>query len=194
MKYSFDQSAYSFGALIVCLIGVVILFAWLWILSSEVRTLKDQNDHGLAVCRDSFNGIKTELAAVKESTPGLGEFMTTMQLHIGKLWFAGKASNWKLARYELDELKESMEAAESLHAVKNEVNVSNVLDSVVQTQIAELAESIERKNPTDFQKAYDETRSACNGCHESSGHKFIQIVRPSAPPVTNQRWDLEATR
>jgi hypothetical protein len=113
---------------------------------------------------------------------------------MGKLWFAGKASNWELARYELDELKETIDAAESLHAVKNEVNVSNVLDSVVQTQIAQVAESIERKNQADFQKAYDGTRSACNGCHESSGHKFIQIVRPATPPVTNQRWDLEATR
>lgn len=37
-----------------------------------------------------------------------------------------------------------------------------------------------------FQKAYDETLSACNGCHTESGHRFIRIVRPSAPPFTNQ--------
>jgi hypothetical protein len=138
--------------------------------------------------------MQPELSSVKESTPGLGEFMTTIQLHMGKLWFAAKAKNWQLAEYELDELKETMEGAESLHAVKNGVNVSSVLDSVVQTQIAELAESIKRQNQADFQKAYDETRSACNGCHESAGYGFIQIVRPNAPPVTNQRWNSPATK
>src|SRR5215475_11921350 len=39
-----------------------------------------------------------------------------------------------------------------------------------------------------FQKSYDETLSACNGCHTEAGYKFIHIVRPTAPPVSNQRW------
>jgi hypothetical protein len=111
--------------------------------------------------------------------------MTTIQLHAGKLWFSAKAANWDLAEYELDELKETMEAAKGLNAEKNGVKISNVLDSVLQTQVAHLAESIKRKSSTEFQKSYDETLSACNGCHTESGYKFIRIVRPSAPPVTN---------
>jgi hypothetical protein len=39
---------------------------------------------------------------------------------------------------------------------------------------------------------YDETLSACNGCHSDAGYKFIQIVRPAAPPVMNQRFQPEA--
>jgi hypothetical protein len=113
---------------------------------------------------------------------------------VGKLWFATKASNWELANYELDELKETMEAAKALNAEKNGVKISSVLDSVVQTQVAELAASIERKNPAEFQKSYDETLSACNGCHTETGYRFIHIIRPSAPPVTNQRWELEPKR
>jgi hypothetical protein len=50
--------------------------------------------------------------------------MTTIQLHIGKLWFAAQASNWDLAEYELDELKETMEAAKGLNSEKNGVKVS----------------------------------------------------------------------
>jgi hypothetical protein len=173
MKYPFG---YLFAGLAICFLAVVVLFARVWVLSSEIRSMQ------------------IELTSVKESTPGLGEFMTTIQLHMGKLWFAAKAENWKLAEYELNELKETMESAESLHAVKNEVNISNVLDSVVRTQIAELAESIKRQNRADFQKAYDETRSACNGCHESSGYGFIDIIRPAAPPITNQGWKPVATK
>lgn len=155
--------------------AVIILLIGLWIQNTEIRDLSEKNEQALAAVRDSLKNVQTELAAAKN-------------LHLGKLWFAAKASNWELAQYEFDELSETMESAKSLHAVKNGVNISNVLDSVLQTQIAQLDESIRRQNQSDFQKAYDETRSACNGCHEQSGHKFIHIVGPTAPPVTNQSW------
>jgi hypothetical protein len=114
--------------------------------------------------------------------------MTIIQLHAGKLWFAAKASNWELAEYELDELKETMESAKALNAEKKGVKISNVLDSVLQTQVAQLADSVKRRNRGEFHRSYDETLAACNGCHTEAGYKFIQIVRPSAPPVTNQKW------
>ena len=43
--------------------------------------------------------------------PGLGEFMTAIQLRHAKLWFAGRAKNWDLAGYEIDEIKEGLEDA-----------------------------------------------------------------------------------
>jgi hypothetical protein len=133
--------------------------------------------------------MQADVKAAKDLAPGLGEYMTTIQLHAGKLWFAAKAANWELAEYELDELKETMEAAKGLNAEKNGVKISNVLDSVLQSQLAELDESLKSKSQTEFQKSYDETLSACNGCHTEAGYKFIHIVRPSAPPVTNQKWE-----
>jgi cytochrome c553 len=133
--------------------------------------------------------VEEELAAAKELAPGLGEYMTTIQLHAGKLWFAAKASNWGLAAYELHELEETMETVKKLNAEKNGVKISNVMDAVLKTQVAQLEESIKRKSPAEFQKSYDETLSACNGCHEASGHRFIRVVRPAAPPVTNQTWE-----
>ena len=83
-----------------------------------------------------------------------------------------------------------MEAAKGLNAEKNGVKISDVLDSVLQTQVAALDESIKSKSQTKFQSSYEETLSACNGCHESAGYKFIRIVRPTAPPVTNQKWEM----
>src|SRR5215831_11357545 len=41
--------------------------------------------------------------------PGLGEFMSTIQLHHGKLWFAGINENWELANFELNEIIESVD-------------------------------------------------------------------------------------
>ena len=180
--------AYLLVGLILCVILIVVLWFRVLALESRVRKLAEPNGGGLAALQDSVKRMQADVKAAKELAPGLGEYMTTIQLHAGKLWFAVKAANWQLAEYELDELKETMEAAKGLNAEKNGVKISNVLDSVLQTQIAQLAESIKRKSSTEFHKSYAETLSACNGCHTESGHKFIQIVQPSAPPVTNQQW------
>src|SRR5215813_12055427 len=178
-----------FWGIVALVIVILFLIVRVVRLGNEVQEIRDKNNRELASLQDSLKRAQAELAAAKLSAPGLGEYMTTIQLHAGKLWFAAKALNWELADYEIDELKETMEAAKSLNAEKNGVKISGVLDSVLQTQVAQLAESIKRKSPTEFQKSYDETLSACNGCHTEAGYKFIHIVRPSAPPVTNQKWE-----
>ncbi|SRR5713226_145943 len=184
MKYSI----YLFGGLILLLVVVIVLFARVLSLSGEIQSLAEKNDRNVATLQDSLKRVQAELATAKESAPGLGEYMTTMQLHMAKLWFAAAAQNWDLAQYEVGELDETAEGAQALHTVKNGVDISKVLGSVRETQIAGMIDSIKRKNQTDFQKAYDETLSACNGCHESAGYKFINIVRPTSPPVSNQKW------
>jgi len=185
------HAAYLSSGLILCVILIVVLFFRVLSLETRVGNLGEPNG-GLAALQESMKRMQAELATAKDLAPGLGEFMTTIQLHAGKLWFAAKTANWDLAKYELDELKETMEAAKSLNAEKNGVKISNVLDSVLQTQIAKLAESINRKSSTEFQKSYDETLSACNVCHSESGHNFIRVIRPTAPPVTNQQWGMSA--
>jgi hypothetical protein len=187
MKYSLTHAALAAALIAIVLVGVEV-----WVLRGELRGFQDGTSQALAAYQNSLTNLQAELSDVKQTSPGLGEFMTTIQLHMGKLWFAANAGNWKLSEYELGELREATESAKALHETKNGVNISNVLDSVIQTQIAELAQSIQRKNRSDFQKNYDETLSACNGCHVESDHAFIHVVRPSAPPVTNQRWQPTA--
>ena len=186
---SIKYGAYLWGVVGLSVIMIVFLLVRIASLGREVQGLRDKNNRELATLQDSLKRAQADLASAKESAPGLGEYMTTIQLHAGKLWFAAKASNWDLAEYELDELKETMEAAKALHAEKNGIKISNVLDSILQTQVAELDKSIKSKNQTEFQKSYDETLSACNGCHTEAGYKFIHIVRPTAPPLTNQKWE-----
>jgi hypothetical protein len=181
MKRLRTWSGYLLGVSMLAVMGTIGLSVWVSILAGEIRTLRD----------DEMRRTGTNEAALDaKSPPGLGEFMTTMQLHMGKLWFAGRANNWDLARYELDELRETMDAAQNLHSTKNGVDISKVLAAVAQSQISQLATSIEKKNQSHFTHAYDEALSACNGCHEESRHRFIKITRPTAPPVTNQKWDV----
>src|SRR5215472_4271349 len=189
MKYT----AYLWG---IVVLSVIVFLFFLIVrvtsLGNEVQAIRDKNNREIAALQDSLKHTQAELVTAKESLPGLGEYMSTIQLHTGKLWFAVKASNWELANYELDELKETMDAPNALNTEKNGVKISGVLDSVLQTQVAQLAESMKRKSPAEFQKSYDETLSACNGCHTEAGYKFIHIVRPNAPPVTNQKWETSS--
>jgi hypothetical protein len=177
---------------VLVLFGILIAVLSFRVISLEAR-LRDSggaNGAGITALQQSLKRVEADLVTAKELTPGLGEYMTTIQLHAGKLWFAAKASNWELAAYELDELEETMEAVKKLNVEKNGVKISGVMDAVLQTQIAQLEGSIKRRNPAEFQNAYDATLSACNGCHTESGHKFIQIIRPAGPPVTNQKWEM----
>ena len=125
--------AYLLSGLILCVILIVVLFIRVLSLESRIRNLGEPNGGGLAALQDSMKRMQAELTTTKELAPGLGEYMTTIQLHAGKLWFAAKTANWDLAGYELDELKETMDAAKGLNAEKNGVKISNVLDSVLQT-------------------------------------------------------------
>src|SRR5579872_2611026 len=53
--------------------------------------------------------------------PGLGEFMSGIQVHHAKLWFAGNAGNWKLADFEVGEIKESLDDVEKYCSDRPEV-------------------------------------------------------------------------
>lgn len=182
--------AFLWGAIVLSLILVLALFACVLSLDQQVQSISQSNGGALTALQEAVKRTQSEVATAKELAPGLGEYMTTIQLHAGKLWFAAKSANWDLAQYELDELKETMEAAKVLNAEKNGIKISSVLDSVLQTQVAELDKSVKSKSASSFQKSYDETLSACNGCHAEAGFKFIHIVRPSAPAVTNQRFEI----
>jgi len=182
-------AVYLTGGIVLCIGLILALFFRVVGLESRVRSYGEPNTGGFVALQDSLKRVQAELAAAKDLAPGLGEYMTTIQLHAGKLWFAAKAGNWELAEYELGELKETMVAAKALNAEKNGIKISNVLDSVLQTQVAELDKSIKGKSQSKFQKSYAATLSACNGCHSEAGYKFIHIIRPSAPPVTNQQWE-----
>ena len=41
--------------------------------------------------------------------PGFGEFMSGIQIHHAKLWFAGQNQNWPLADFEIHEIEEALE-------------------------------------------------------------------------------------
>src|ERR1700755_36509 len=99
----------------------------------------------------------------KESyEPGLGEFMTATQLRHAKLWFAGKQSNWDLAAYEIDEIKEGLEDAARVHPIFDGVPVAELIKTIIDPRIGELEKAVRAKSSAKFSVAFDELTSGCN--------------------------------
>ena len=120
--------------------------------------------------------------------PGLGEIMTLTQMRHSKLWFAGKAGNWDLAAYELDELKEGFDDAVKLYPMHDNVPVGPMITSLMTTVVATLGKAIEAHDPAKFNAAFDSLTGACNSCHQAANKGFIKIVRPGTSPYTNQSF------
>jgi hypothetical protein len=126
--------------------------------------------------------------------PGLGEFMTLQQMRHSKLWFAGKAGNWELADYELDELKEGFEDVAHYHPVHDDVPLTPMVEAITAQEIPDLAKAIDAHDAVKFASAFDHLTQACNTCHQAAKHGFIAIRRPTTLPYTNQIFSPQQRR
>src|SRR6202161_240800 len=120
--------------------------------------------------------------------PGLGEFMTATQLRHAKLWFAGKAYNWDLAAYEIDEIAEGLEDAEKQFPTHDGIPVADMIKANIDPAVAELRTAVGAKSSTNFAVAFDNLTSACNTCHTGANKQFIRIQRPTSSPLSNQNF------
>jgi hypothetical protein len=120
--------------------------------------------------------------------PGLGEIMSATQMRHAKIWFAGKAGNWELAHYELDEIREGLNDAVKFHPLFKGVPVSAMVNRLTDQPLADLDAAVAAKDRARFSKAYDSLTGACNACHQAAGHGYIVIKRPGASPFSNQAF------
>jgi hypothetical protein len=122
----------------------------------------------------------------KTYVPGLEQFMNVILMEHNKLWFAAKARNWKLAEYQLGEIKEVMGDVQDLVPTFKNLPLADMLDAVVTQEIVALEKSIEAKDYKAFVGGYDKLTQACNACHQGTDNAFIVIQRPTRPAFTNQ--------
>ena len=119
--------------------------------------------------------------------PGLGEFMTAMQLHHAKLWFAGDASNWKLAGFELKEITETIDDIKKYSADRPEVRSITMIADPLNS----LDTAIQQKNVVLFRSGFQQLTAACNSCHKATAHEFNVITIPASLPVGNQAFKVQ---
>jgi hypothetical protein len=121
-------------------------------------------------------------------TPGLVEFMLTVQSHHAKLWLAGNAGNWALAEYQTDELKELIEDIASRVPVYKDVPVGTMIEAASLPPLGDIENAIKARDGKAFAAAFDKLTAACNACHEAANRGFIVVQRPASSPFPNQSF------
>lgn len=117
--------------------------------------------------------------------PGFGEFMSSVQVHHEKLYFAAKAGNWALADFEMHEIGEAMDDLRTYCTDRPETAkldmITPPLDSV--------SAAINRSDSTAFFRHFTYLTMTCNNCHQATDHGFNRIVIPTRPPFSNQDFN-----
>lgn len=146
----------------------------------------------LAACSQQRNNSQQLQAQIdslqhkldKTYKPGFGEFMSSVQVHHNKLWFAGTNTNWKLADFEINEIKESLDDIKTYCTDRPETNSIGMIDEPLQN----VSNAIQQKNSTGFKSSYMILTSTCNSCHQATQHEFNIITVPTTPPYSNQSF------
>lgn len=146
----------------------------------------------IAACSDDSNKI-TELQnridflqlKINDSyKPGFGEFMSNIQIHHAKLWFAGINQNWELADFEIHEFEETFEA---IKKYQSEIEESKML-MVISPPLDSVKAAVGNKNPVSFKKNFTRLTNTCNSCHQAVKFEFNKVKIPDSPPFTNQEF------
>ena len=114
--------------------------------------------------------------------PGFGDFMSSVQVHHNKLWFAGQNQNWKLADFEVHEI---MEAIDDIQKYQTERKESQMVGMIVPA-LDSVNVAIQRKSPNQFKRSYTLLTNSCNNCHRATEFEFNVVKIPDNPPFSNQ--------
>lgn len=126
------------------------------------------------------DSLENELS--KTYKPGFGEFMSGIQVHHAKLWFAGTNQNWALADFEIHEIQESLEDIKKFCSDRPEARSVSMIDPAMDS----VSLAIRQKDPGLFKNNYTLLTAACNDCHKATEHAFNIITVPTNLPVVNQ--------
>src|SRR5665647_1171352 len=135
---------------IVLIAGIII------IISIFPCKLAPNNEQALQKRIDS---LENKLANTYK--PGFGEFMTGIQAHHSKLWFAGQNQNWKLADFEVHEIMEAIENIQKFQTERKESQKIGMLNPAIDS----IKNAIQQKNLLLFKRSFVFLTNTCNDCH-----------------------------
>jgi hypothetical protein len=119
--------------------------------------------------------------------PGFGELMSSVQVHHCKLWFAGEHKNWKLADFEIHELKEAVDNIIKFQTERPESKKLNMISPALDS----VNSSIQQENFELFTAGYKHLTATCNDCHRAVNFAFNVVKVPESPPYSNQDFNIQ---
>lgn len=148
--------------------------------------------------RKETRALKASLVAVLNSPPPpvppeppieVADTMTKLQRHANKLYFAGRHENWKLADFYIEEIEETAKDFSKKDVMHGQVNISGLMDALIQPEILELERAASTGNGPDFQQHYNALIKNCNACHTAVNLPWIVVQEPRTPAYDNQSYE-----
>lgn len=122
----------------------------------------NQQTNNNEVLQNRIDSLEQKLADTYK--PGFGEFMSGIQAHHSKLWFAGQNENWKLADFEVHEIMEAIEYIQKYHTERKESQMIGMINPALDS----VNKAIQQKNPALFKTSYTLLTNTCNNCHRAA--------------------------
>ena len=148
----------------------------------------NQSSNSNQQLQSQIDSLKTQVNNAYK--PGLGEFMSGIQVHHEKLWFAGTAQNWQLADFEIHEIMEAV--ADIKQYASDRPETKSII--MLQPAIDSIDKSIQQKDVQSFKKNFQLLTTTCNNCHVSVHYNFNRIKIPETPPFSNQVFKIDTTK
>ena len=136
------------------------------------------------ILQNHIDSLEKKLADTYK--PGFGELMTGIQAHHSKLWFAGQNENWKLADFEMHEIKEALD---DIRLYQTERAESQKIDMLIPA-LDSINISIIQKNLSHFKSSFIFLTNTCNNCHHATNFEFNVVKIPENSPFTNQEFKV----
>jgi cytochrome c553 len=108
---------------------------------------------------------------------------------VSRLYFAGKAGNWDMAKYQIGEMLEIQEVGETTRP-----NRAPLLKAFEDGFLNNLGKAIDAKDPKAFDAVYTAAIGGCNACHAASksadwnSFKFIKVQVPTVDDNDFIHW------
>jgi hypothetical protein len=131
-----------------------------------------EHDHEIAVKGGSF-----PLSDLGHLLPGMAEVMPLVGERIWKCYYAGKARNKPLARFQLSEAVNLMEKGSILRP-----KYAEDMDIFINDSVAALRKYIEDEDWDGFERAFSTMVEAANANHEKYDKGFLRWKVPEQPP------------
>ncbi len=135
-----------------------------------------------------FNTVDTNLA-LWNIQPGLGTVMMEYSNRLARVWYAGNAGNWDMAKYQVGEMLEIQEVGEMTRPAR-----APLLKAFENSFLNGLDKAIDTKDKTTFKAAFDKTITGCNACHSASkaadwsSFAFVEVQQPKTDPASFVQW------
>lgn len=145
----------------------------------------NQQTENTQLLQNRIDSLETQLAETYK--PGFGDFMSSIQTHHSKLWFAGQNENWKLADFEVHEIMESIEAIQKFQTGRKETEMIGMIFPPLDS----INNAIQQKNIELFKSSYILLTNTCNKCHQAVDFEFNVVKIPDSSPFSNQDFKVK---